>query len=383
MQPVLRTVHGQPSWRFASDTVEAYLTRLGGHLGPVTFDRRGRRFQPYAVAPWAEEATDPRLPPILKVLRGDFFCLPFGGNTKAFGRERHPIHGETANAKWRFDGFVSTRGTHTVALSLRTRLRRGTVEKRITLVDGHNAVYCRHRILGMNGPMCFGHHAMLRFPDRPGSGLVSTSRFVYGQVFPEPAEQPEQRGYSLLKPGAEFVRLECVPTITGETTDLSRYPARRGFEDIAMVLSDPEVPLAWTAVAFPKERFVWFALKDPRVLRGTIFWLSNGGRHYSPWNGRHLNVMGLEEVTSFFHPGLAESVRPNTLRARGFPTCVELSPTNPFIVSYIMAVAQVPAGFDHVAAIEPGATGQTVRIVSANGKSVTTPLDAGFLQRGG
>jgi hypothetical protein len=48
-----------------------------------------------------------------------------------------------------------------------------------------------------------------------------------------------------------------------------------------------------------------------------------------------------------------------------------------------MAVAQVPAGFDHVAAIEPGATGQTVRIVSANGKSVTTPLDAGFLQRGG
>ena len=74
-----------------------------------------------------------------------------------------------------------------------------------------------------------------------------------------------------------------------------------------MVVSDAALPLAWTAVAFPRERFVWFALKDPKVLGGTVLWMSNRGRHYPPWSSRHLNVMGLEEVTANFHLGLAAS----------------------------------------------------------------------------
>ena len=74
--------------------------------------------------------------------------------------------------------------------------------------------------------------------DAPGSGLVSTSRFVYGQVFPKVFEAPENRGYSCLKPGAEFKSLQKVPTLTGETADLTRYPARRGFEDLVMLVSD-------------------------------------------------------------------------------------------------------------------------------------------------
>ena len=97
-----RLIYGQPSWRLASASVEAFVTELGGHLGPVTFDRRGWKLQPYSVAPWAEEQTDPSLPPIIKALRGDFFCLPFGGNATPFGAEKHPVHGETANACWQF-----------------------------------------------------------------------------------------------------------------------------------------------------------------------------------------------------------------------------------------------------------------------------------------
>src|ERR1035441_8467944 len=81
-------IHGQPSWRLASSSAEAFVTELGGHLGPVTFDRKGRKLQPYSVAPWAEEPADPSLPRIIKVLRGDFFCLPFGGNDSLFGGEQ-------------------------------------------------------------------------------------------------------------------------------------------------------------------------------------------------------------------------------------------------------------------------------------------------------
>jgi hypothetical protein len=230
--------------------------------------------------------------------------------------------------------------------------------------------------------MNLGHHAMLKFPDAPGSGLLSTSRFVYGQVFPQAFELPENAGYSWLKRGAEFESLAKVPTLTGETTDLTRYPARRGFEDLVMLVNDAEVPFAWTAVSFPKERYVWFALKDPKVLRETVFWLSNGGRHYPPWSSRHVNVMGLEEVTSYFHLGLAESARKNPISQKGFPTCLRLDPRKPLVVSYIMGVARIPAGFDRVASIRAVPGKRTILLKSASGKRAEAAVDLDFLHAG-
>jgi len=375
-------IHGQPSWRLASPQVEAFVTEMGGHLGPVTFDRKGRQLQPYSVAPWAEERLDPSLPPIIKALRGDFFCLPFGGNATPFGKEKHPVHGETANARWHFRSLETKAGRTCLHLSLTTKVRPGRVDKEIWLVDGQDTVYSQHVVSGMSGPMNLGHHAMLKFPDAPGSGWVSTSRFVYGQVFPQAFELPENRGYSWLKSGAEFESLAKVPTITGETTDLTRYPARRGFEDLVMLVNDAEVPFAWTAVSFPKERYVWFALKDPRVLRETVFWLSNGGRHYPPWNSRHVNVMGLEEVTSCFHFGLAESARKNPIAQKGFPTCLTLNARKPLVVAYIMGVAGIPAGFDRVASIRAVPGERTILLKSANGKQAEAAVDLDFLHAG-
>jgi hypothetical protein len=373
-------VYGQPSWRLASTQVEAFVTEVGGHLGPITFDRKGRRLQPYSVTPWAEEQTDRSLPPIIKALRGDFFCLPFGGNASPFGTERHPVHGETANARWQFRSLETKAGRSCLHLSLKTKVRPGQVDKRIWVVDGQNTVYSQHVVTGMSGPMNLGHHAMLKFPDSPGSGFVSTSRFVYGQVFPQAFELPENRGYSWLEPGAEFKSLRKVPTQKGGTADLTRFPARRGFEDLVMLVSDAKAPFAWTAVTFPGERYAWFALKDPRVLRETVFWLSNGGRHYPPWNSRHINVMGLEEVTSYFHLGLAESARANPISRKGFPTCLALNPKKPLVVPYIMGIADVPAGFDRVVSLRPVKGNGAILLKSASGKQAQAAVDVNFLQ---
>lgn len=374
---------GQPSWRLATGDVELWLTIQGGHLGPVTFGREGRKWQPFSVAPWCEEPGLEDLPPILRGLRGDFFCLPFGGNDAPFRGERHPIHGETANDRWRWVGEVNEGGRRGLHVRLRTRVRPGVVDKFVCLVEGHSAVYCRHVITGMQGPMGFGHHAMLRFPDEPGSGVISTSRFAHGQVYVEPTERPEQRGYSCLRPGATFRTLARVPTVFGGFADLTRYPARRGYEDIAMILADPEARLAWTAVTFPRERRVWFSMRDPRVLTGTILWHSNGGRHYPPWNGRHVNVLGLEDVTSYFHLGLAASARANPFSRRGLRTCAQLRADRAFTVNYIMAAASVPAGFERVKDIRPARDGQAVELVDPSGRRVRVPLDLGFLERTG
>jgi len=370
---VTTRILGQDSWIISTPQVRACVTHTGGHLAPVTFRFATRSIQPFHVAPWAEEALDRSQPAVIRALRGDFFCMPFGGNSTPLGRERHPPHGEPANALWMLESLRRD----SIHLSLKTRARSGRIDKFLTLIRGHHAIYARHQISGMSGRTCLGHHAMLRFHDEPGCGVISTSRFTFGQVFPEPVERPENRGYSMLKPGAVFRSLKEVPTVFGNRTDLSHYPARRGYEDLVLLAADVRAPLAWTAVAFPKQRYVWFALKDPRALRSTILWFSNGGRHYPPWNGRHVNVMGLEEVTANFHYGLAESVRANPVSRRGVATSVRLDPRRPLVVNYIMGVAEVPRGFDRVAAIV--AKDRSIVIRSTSGKRVITPIDLSFL----
>jgi len=371
-------VHGQPSWRLASSNVEVFVTELGGHVAPVTFDREGGRFAPMSVAPWAQEPIDSALPACVRTLRGDFFCMPFGGNATPFGSEEYPPHGETANRRWTFKSLAQARGCTTLHLSMETTVRRGRVDKRISLVDGHDAVYSRHSISGISGPMSLGHHAMLKFPEDSGSGLISVSPFRIGQVYPEPVERPESGGDSCLLPGARFHSLDEVPTTFGGNTDLSRYPARRGYEDVVMLVNEPASPFAWTAVSFPSRGYVWFALKNPQVLRQTLFWFSNGGRHYAPWNGRHVDVLGVEELTSFFFAGLAESVRPNAISAAGYPTSLDLDPNKTLEVNYIMAAARIPAAFGHVTEITPVPDG--VVLHSCTAQSVHAKVDLTFLQ---
>jgi hypothetical protein len=364
-------VMGQPSWRVATREVEAFLTELGGHLGPVTFKCNGRTLQPFSITPWAKEKLAPDTPTVLRVLRGDFFCMPFGANGVPYKSEKYATHGETANEKWTLEELGPTR----LHASLRTKTRIGRVDKYVELREGEAAIYQRHCISGLSGPMTLGHHPMIYFQSE---GNISTSRFVFGQVFVEAAEHAEEGGYQSLKPGARFTTLKRVPMLAGSNADLSRYPARRGYEDLAMLVSDPSLRFAWTAVTFPRERYAWFGLKDPEVLRETLFWISNGGRHYPPWNGRHVNVMGLEEVTAYFHYGLAQSVGRNSFRARGYPTFVSLRSTHPLTVNYIMAVTGVPASFDRVASITQSAGGVILR--SSSGHSVRVALDTGFLK---
>jgi len=370
-------IAGQPSWKFASDKVEAAITRMGGHLAPVRF-RLGRRVvEPFSIAPWAAEKCAKGTPPLLQALRGDFFCAPFGGNETSYRSEKHPPHGEAANANWRFATLERTAHSTTLHLSLKTKVRRGHIRKSIALRRGQTALYCRHVLSGFTGPMNFGHHAMLKFPDAPESGHLSTSPIQYGQVLPTRFENPAQGGYSSLLPGAVFRRLDHVPSVFGGNVDVSRYPARRGFEDLLMVVHTTRGNFAWTAVAFPEEGYVWFSLKDPSVLQSTVLWISNGGRHYAPWNGRHVNVMGLEDVTSYFHYGIAESARKNPVNRLGHATAHQLSPKTPLVVNYIMGVAAIPRSFDRVREIQPERGG--IALVSSSGRTVHTKVDIEFL----
>jgi hypothetical protein len=176
--------------------------------------------------------------------------------------------------------------------------------------------------------------------------------------------------------------LREVPCIDGSITDLTRYPAREGFEDLAILCTDPTVELAWSAVTFPERGYVWFSLRDPRQLTCTLLWFSNGGRDYPPWNGRHVNVMGIEDMTGYFHLGLAASCRDNPLTERGVRTSLDPDEKGRISIPYIQGVARIPQGFDQVAAIEALRDEAGVLLRADSGIEVTLPCHAEFLETG-
>ena len=157
-----------------------------GHLAPVEFHLGRKTVQPYCIAPWWNETIDRSYPACLRVSRGDFFCMPFGLNALRYRGVSHPPHGDTANLRWKAVGYTKSAEETTLRLGMEVKSFSGYVEKRITFVPGQTVVYQKHIITGVNAPTSLGHHAILRFPDRPGRRAFSTSKRLFGQVFPEP-----------------------------------------------------------------------------------------------------------------------------------------------------------------------------------------------------
>ena len=381
----LKTIHSQPSFVIATKDVEIAITRLGAHMAPVTFFRGSAQpVQPYHISPWQDEKPSKMPAPVLVPLRGDFFCLPFGGNSDAVAGEKHPPHGEIVGDAWKTVGSKKTGDVTTVTLGIETKVRKGRVTRELSLVDGQNVVYSRSTIEGFAGRVPLGHHATLAMPEKEGAVRIATSPIRFGLTCPSLFSDPKQREYQALQPGAKWTDLAKVPAAWKDApdADLTRMPGRYGYADLVQIANEPWEKSngpAWTAATYPDAGYVWFSLKDPAVLRSTVIWIENHGRHGHPWNGRN-NCLGLEDVTAYFADGLAASITENALTREGVETAVALSADRPTSVNYIQGVVKIPAGFENVRTLEFAP--DSVTFVSTTGQRVTAPVRHEFIKTG-
>jgi len=377
--PERRKIASQPSWVIGNDCVSLAVTELGGHMAPVTFCRNGTRpIQPYYISPWQGERPT-SLPAIMVPLRGDFFCLPFGVNQEAWRGERHPPHGETSGDRWKLDGAECFEDATTLLISLETRVRPGVVHREFTIRGGHNAVYCRTVIEGFLGRTPFAHHAILAMPRREKALRIFTSPFVIGRTYPVALANPALGEYQFLARDAAFRSLASVPSIfKGEPpADCSAFPARPGFCDLLQQFERPNGGgISWVAAINTEENWMWFAIKNPSVMPGRLFWAENRGRHQPPWSGRN-SCLGIEDGCMYFDRGVAESCRPNPISRKGIPTCVNLRGKHPFEVRYIQGAVNVPRGFSDVANTD-FLSGEAV-FSSSTGQNIRFALDTSFL----
>ena len=364
----MRTVHGELSYHLETPELDLDLTARGGHLAPIVFHLPGRDVSPYALAPW-EPAEFPDLPPLLSVLRGDFLCLPFGGQSNG------PPHGDPANAQWE----LASSDSHSLWLTMQASDSGAHIEKIISTHAGQHAVYLEHRISNLEGDFNFGTHPILDLSALPdGGGGISTSPFRWASVFPGAFSNPADGETQALAPGSLFSDLREVALSAGGTTDLTRYPARAGNDDLVMMVNEastPDQPFAWSAAVF--QDYLWFSLKNPADFPATLLWLTNGGRTAPPWNGRHLGRIGIEEVCSYFSNGVDLS-RQSPLAAEGIPTTRHFSPEETVSLRVIHAVAPVPADFGAVARIIPN-TQNSVAIRGESGKEIIIPINWQFV----
>lgn len=376
----LRTVHSQPSWIIATQQMEIAVTETGAMMAPVTFCRDSDKpVRPYHISPWQDEGLKLDVP-VLVALRGDWFCVPFGGNADAFHGEQHPPHGEVAGSKWSHVETKTQGGVTTLKLALETKVRAGRLTRELALIDGHNVVYGTDTIEGFAGTAPLGHHATLAMPDKEGVARIATSPIQFGMTNPSQFSDPTKGEYQSFAIGARFTDLTHVPLQFkgAPDADVTRLPSRQGFADLLQIYYQTG-EIAWITVTRADEGWLWFSLKDPAVLNSTVFWIENHGRHGMPWNGRN-NCLGLEDVTAFFAEGLAASARPNLLTKQGIKTAIELTAEHPTAIRYIQGVAKVPPGFEQVKTLE--FTPDRVTFVSVNGLRVGAAVRHEFLKTG-
>lgn len=364
----MKVIHGEESHTLDTPELSLAVTARGGHMAPVAFHLECGDVAPYSLSPWlASEHEDQ--PILLSVLRGDFLCLPFGG------QQQGPPHGDPANADWE---LVST-SDRSLVLQLDCSDSGAHVEKHFTVRPGQHAIRMEHRISKLEGEWSYGTHPILDLSRmEEGGGRVSTSPMRWLSTFPGLFAVPEAGETQSLKPDTRFTDLREVPLADGGTVDLSRWPALPGNEELVMMANEPATeaqPFAWSAMVM--DGYVWYCLKDPADFPATLLWMSNGGRSQAPWNSRHTGRIGVEEVCSHFSNGVDMS-RQNLLADQGIPTVRAFKPDETVSLRIIQAVAAVPADFDRVATIVP-ADGQSVTITAESGAAVTVPLDWKFI----
>jgi len=370
MKQETKVIAGAKSWVIANKDTELAITEEGGQMAPVVFFRDSKSpVKPYYIAPWSEE--DLKIDaPVLRHLRGDFFCMPFGEG-----------HGEPASAKWKFQTVKTEKDATTLELAMDTKVRPGHLTKQLSIVEGESVIYQCDTISDATGKMCLGHHAILDVPEEQGSIRITTSPILFGMTNPVIPWFYSEGEYYALQPNKKFKSLSKVPTIWKDEpfTDCSIYPNRRGFIDILQVYAKQGKNPGWIAAAVPARGYLWFALKDAEILPSTVMWMENHGRHQSPWNGRNC-CLGLEDVIGYFADGLKNSISPNQLNEAGIPTFHELSKKTPLAVRYIQGVVRIPKTFDKVSKVSFGK--DSVTFVSESGTSAETKVRYGFLKDG-
>ncbi|MCG7506435.1 hypothetical protein [Mesorhizobium retamae] len=359
---------------FKAKGISVSIDTAVGHIADLTIESGDRILKPLHRAPWIDEPQETLplgLPDGVTRLSGDFLCAPFSRSDV----EEAPLHGWPANSPWKLvDNSATTDGWRAV-FRLQRPVMGATVEKIITLRDGHPFLYQEHAFIGGDGAISVAHHPMTIM--REGGHLAfSPKRAIVTDA--NPLEPDPARGSYLLAYPARSEDLHHFPGRDGTVVDLADYRLDRRHEDFVTLIEADHGGPGWTAVSRIAEKDVVLVLKNPAELPITMLWISNGGRDYAPWNGRHRGVLGIEDGRTAV--GHAASLGDNWLKREGIATAFELDPERR--VAFRHVIGALAAGEGKVVGDVTASAGR-LHVTSVGNVVLDAPYDAEFLGIGG
>lgn len=250
--------HKTPGWYLKSRDIELFLTEDGGQHSPVTFRKNTEKpVQPYFISPWQDQRPDLSAIPLLQNLRGDFFCLPFGGNGDPVDGKQYPPHGETAAYRWQLANAEETGDKTVFEFEMNCSVSGAKVVKRIEMQNGTDALYLAHTISNLEGKMPYGHHTIIQMPEENEKMFFSVGRFDFGMTCPGVFASPVNLEYQYLASGEEFTSLEALPTQfkADPVRDYSVLPSPVGYVDLFAMLKKPAGEPAWAAAVYPSRGY--------------------------------------------------------------------------------------------------------------------------------
>lgn len=308
---------------------EAEVTTLAAMLTDCRFALPTGPFRPFARAPWLGTVDDPAIIGHLRVLSGDFVCLPMGtgrpmpdapepwATLNAAYPPYHPIHGPAADAEWEITRADETSVTLTLVYPQDSAVER--IERTISgradapALDFTMTVFARRKT-----PMSLGLHPMFRLPEQAGR-LRLDADFAFGLIHP-----------GRLRPGdtMEFSSLSEVPLPEG-AVDFSHVPLTPKM-DCNVQMCGMTTPLTATWL----DEGAGIVLDwDRELIPSMQIWHTDGGIGGDPWN-HQFRAIGLEPVAAAFDLNDKVSIGPNPINARGVRTSVDLDPASPLVVRY-------------------------------------------------
>lgn len=280
--------------------------------------------RPLARVPWDDDPPDCAAitaAPHLARMAGDFFCAPFA----ASDLEPAPPHGWTANSAWTCLAHGATPHGAFAAWQLDRPVFGATITKRWELRHDLPALLQEHRITGGTGQLSVAHHVMV---DVRGGATLKLSPRAWAETPDLGQPRPDAFTQTFLAYPARATDLARFPRAGGGTVDLTRHPLPEGHDDFVMLVDGPANAardvIAWAAIDRPSAGDRVILVKPAAILPQTMLWLSNGGRSFPPWNGRHTGVLGVEDACAYSLYGHAASTAENPLSGLGIPTALLL-----------------------------------------------------------
>ena len=304
------------TWTIAGPAVRAEVQDLGAMVGPAWFSVGGRTVQPFAVAPWSDDPPEQlaTLPPLLRRLRGEWPCVPFGMPEPrrdltadwmaGIGPDDVVIddqpHGTASGSRWR--PVTVDAGSVHLAIDLPAPHPIAQMDRTVSADSDRPALHMSLSVMPRSdADLPIGLHPVFALPADPGAARLVLHPSARAWTFPAPAEPgisrfvPDQRGTD----PARIARTD------GGTADVTSLPLPFATEELVL-LTDPggaidlladsiRIELRWDAAVFPS----------------CLLWLSNRGRTAYPWNGRHLAI-GIEPVCASFDLGVQHARNPHS-----------------------------------------------------------------------